>query len=590
MTDPHDLADAAWGDAEPRPVPWSSGPWSLELRGDQLADLAFDGRPIARMLRAVARDRDWDTVPSEATAVRASSDALELELRLQGLGADFTGTLRVVVDGDRLDLVLELVARTAFDRNRLGLVVLHPPQLAGAPLTVTATGGSETTTVFPRAISPHQPALDIAGLAWEAGGLAVRMTFAGEGFEMEDQRNWTDASYKTYSTPLSAPFPVHVPAGTVVRHGLTVEVRRTGAAPAAPPPAAVRLVPTGTTVPALGLGVSTAPDPLPAGRPDAAFLVVEPDPRAANWRAALARAAVEAQGLPLDVRIVVADPAEVRPVVAELGALRDAGVPIVRVGVFSRRTQVTEPALDAALATALRGARLEVERLGGARSHFTELNRRQADIVAGLPAVAFASTPQMHATERAQMIEAVPMQRLTAEQAVRIADGRPVHVGPVTLRQRYNTVATTDPAPEPADLASGYGPQRVAGADDPRQGAPALAAWAIASTAAFAVPGVATISYFESSGPRGVRDSAGHPYPVATALREVHALGGLPLLAAEGAPEGIGALAAESDEGVVVLAGNLTARAVRLPVRAGEAAGILDLAPFGWARALLPRR
>jgi D-apionolactonase len=30
---------------------------------------------------------------------------------------------------------------------------------------------------------------------------------------MEDQRNWTDASFKTYSTPLELPFPVEVAAG-----------------------------------------------------------------------------------------------------------------------------------------------------------------------------------------------------------------------------------------------------------------------------------------------------------------------------------------------------------------------------------------
>lgn len=581
--------DAAWSDDEPPSRPWRSGPWRLELRGDQLADVTFDGIPVARMLRAVGRDRDWDTVPSEATAVRESPGVLELDLLLRGLGADFTGILRVEATADRLAVDLELVARTAFDRNRLGLIVLHPPGLAGTPLVVTAPDGGETRTEFPRDISPHQPAFDIAALAWEAEGLAVRMSFEGEAFEMEDQRNWTDASYKTYSTPLSAPFPVHLPEGSVVRHRLEIAVRRTGEAPPPAPPAEVRLVPTDARVPALGVGASTAPDPLPPGRPDAAFVVVEPDARAANWRPALDRAAAEADGLPLDVRLVAGTPADVAPIVAALGELRDAGIPLARAGVFSSSTQVTEPELEAALVAALAEHGLEVERVGGARSHFTELNRRQRDIVAGLPAVAFASTPQMHATERAQVIESIPMQRLTAEQAVRIAAGRPVHVGPVTLRQRYNTVATTPPAPEPDDLATGYGPQRVDGATDARQEAPALAAWTIASAAAFAVPGVASIAMFETSGPRGVRDAEGREHPVAAALREVHALGGLPLLLAEDVPTGIGVLAAETPAGVVVLAGNLTAEARRVPVRAGELTGVLELAPFGAARLVLPR-
>ena len=34
---------------------------------------------------------------------------------------------------------------------------------------------------------------------------------------MEDQRNWTDASFKTYSTPLELPFPVEISADEEVR-------------------------------------------------------------------------------------------------------------------------------------------------------------------------------------------------------------------------------------------------------------------------------------------------------------------------------------------------------------------------------------
>ena len=45
----------------------------------------------------------------------------------------------------------------------------------------------------------------------------------GETFETEDQRNWSDASFKTYGTPLHLPFPVEVEEGTrvaAVGHGV----------------------------------------------------------------------------------------------------------------------------------------------------------------------------------------------------------------------------------------------------------------------------------------------------------------------------------------------------------------------------------
>jgi hypothetical protein len=41
---------------------------------------------------------------------------------------------------------------------------------------------------------------------------------------MEDQRNWTDASYKTFSTPLRLPFPVEIPQGAYVRQSIAIRV------------------------------------------------------------------------------------------------------------------------------------------------------------------------------------------------------------------------------------------------------------------------------------------------------------------------------------------------------------------------------
>ena len=54
----------------------------------------------------------------------------------------------------------------------------------------------------------------------------------GETFETEDQRNWSDASFKTYGTPLALPLPVEVTSGhahPAVGHALPV--RRTRASP-----------------------------------------------------------------------------------------------------------------------------------------------------------------------------------------------------------------------------------------------------------------------------------------------------------------------------------------------------------------------
>ena len=90
--------ERAWGDHEPEPVEVALGPWRFELRGDELADLAYDGSIVARSVRAVARDRDWSTVPTvvESFALRPDGEGVDLELAMRGLGAplDAPGEVR----------------------------------------------------------------------------------------------------------------------------------------------------------------------------------------------------------------------------------------------------------------------------------------------------------------------------------------------------------------------------------------------------------------------------------------------------------------------------------------------------------------
>ena len=46
----------------------------------------------------------------------------------------------------------------------------------------------------------------------------------GDTFEMEDQRNWTDASYKTYVRPLALPWPYLIAKGETIDQKVTLIV------------------------------------------------------------------------------------------------------------------------------------------------------------------------------------------------------------------------------------------------------------------------------------------------------------------------------------------------------------------------------
>lgn len=139
--------------------------------------------------------------------------------------------------------------------NRLGLCLLHPLSAAGARVEVVHDDGRRTTATLPRLVSPWPPFSGIRTLRLRlASGLWAVAEFEGDSFELEDQRNNADASFKTYSRSNFLPRPFLLEPGALVhqRVRLWVEALR---ATVHPPPDAP------PAPPALDLGA------LRAGRP-----------------------------------------------------------------------------------------------------------------------------------------------------------------------------------------------------------------------------------------------------------------------------------------------------------------------------------
>src|SRR5699024_8343331 len=192
---------------------WRSGSWSLQVGQGALEQISFGRHLVLRGIRAVVRDHDWATADLHLDQVEEAEDSLDLVVHTSGLSACLSGHVRVRARGADLNVDLDLHSDGDLATNRTGLVVLHPPDLAGAEAQVTHPGGDTQQSAFPVSISPHQPMRDIRGLQWASGGSGVQVWFEGDVFEMEDQRNWSDASYKTYSRPLELPFPYQLRAG-----------------------------------------------------------------------------------------------------------------------------------------------------------------------------------------------------------------------------------------------------------------------------------------------------------------------------------------------------------------------------------------
>ncbi|MBD8465029.1 hypothetical protein IFU30_02005 [Plantibacter sp. CFBP 8798] len=616
------------------------GPWSASLRGSELDDIAFDGELVLRSIRFVVRDQDWKTLPVIVDAVDHTTSGLHLRGRAGDDGEVVAWSLSVDLGASTLRVAVRAEVTAAFRRARIGLIVLQSPTLAGTELIVGHPEGSTTTTRLPDHVAPHQPAIRIESLAWTGDRIATTARFSGDVFEMEDQRNWTDASFKTYSTPLSLPFPVALAVGDVVEQSVEVSCARVDAAEPADAPLATPLAvtvvpetefaaqredpvpepvdgrigtPLDSVVPAISTSVSSDPDGGRAGAvvPDTITgILVEIDPTNQDWPAILDRAVRQAGTRPLDLRLVLGTGEEAEPV---LRRLRDAAVPVMRVGAFHRRTHLSEVTLLTALGDVLRTLWAEgpphPELVGGTRAHFTELNRNHARLERWTGPVAFSITPFMHDRGGHQLVESLGMQAVVVADAVRIADGRPLHLGPVTLGARYNAVATTRASAGDSrdpELRAGFGAEHVPGATDDRQSAEALGAWVVGSVAALAVSGVESLSYFEATGPRGLVAADGTLTVAGRALGWIAELSGRQRVAVEiggvslgagssvaGPPvssAGVTAIAAVDAAGeTVVILGNLGETSVRVVLTGTSEPRAVELAAGAVDRVVIAR-
>src|SRR5262249_3527127 len=76
---------------------------------------------------------------------------------------------------------------------------------------------------FPKLIAPNQPFRDVRAISYEAlPSVCARVRMTGDVFETEDHRNWTDDSFKTYSRPLSLPYPYRVRMGERINQSVSL--------------------------------------------------------------------------------------------------------------------------------------------------------------------------------------------------------------------------------------------------------------------------------------------------------------------------------------------------------------------------------
>jgi hypothetical protein len=534
--------------------PLRAGPLACELDGGNLRYVRIGGKEAIRAIAFIVRDKDWGTynpaiedleidqrddgfeVSYRATCKDASQE-LRYAARISG-AAD--GTLRFEATGTPV---------TDFVTNRTGFVVLHPIEgVAGQPVEVLHTDDRRERSSFPELIDPKCPFQDVRALTHEVlPGVRVTCTMAGDAFEMEDHRNWNDASYKTYVRPLAKPWPYTLKAGESTEQSVVLTVSGTVpkvAAAAGAAPVELELGGPAGTVPALGL--SLRPEHAEATL-RAADLIKKLGPQFLvcpfDSRIAAGYAGPEARGVstfPLDRR--TADPGKILAMYKAIGEA--TGAELVLEAVVACREPDGSPCADqatmradlakirdAAAAAGLRFARVavapaadlkctlpgslwpacpEAETLyaaareafpgvpvgGGMFSYFTELNRKRPPTEA-LDFLVHTSCPIVHACDDTTVMENLEALPHIVKSTRAFAGGKAYRAGPAAIGARdnpYGATATPNPAGGRVALAG----------MDPRQRGLLGAAWYLGYFAHMARGGLEAVCLAAPVGEFGV--------------------------------------------------------------------------------------
>lgn len=452
------------------------GPLSFRLDAatGMVRAIRFQGHEALRGIYPAVRDEHWGTLAPlvEEPEIEPGSDALRIHLvgRVRSPAVELIWETDLTAQADgMLRYRWRVRARRAFVTNRTGLCVLHAAAVAGATCRVETGDGQTTVGTFPAAIAPHQPFRDIRAITHRvAPGLEATVRLEGEVFEMEDQRNWTDASFKTYSRPLDWPRPYELNAGEAVEHTVTLTWRQIPSSPRATPSA--RTPPPGSlpiSLPRLGFALT---GPLPPSLLERARAMrpahVRVDTTSAELTATLAWARCEAEALDCELELGVRGAMPAVPSRAALPArctvllLDDAG--------NCASTAVVDAWSAAGCATVGTGT----------RHHFTELNRNPPRSNGAHTLTTFGINAQVHAFDDESLLETLTQHAVVSGQARTLGGGRAVSVGPIVL-----------------------GP--AADSSDPRLLTTFGALWTLGSVVQLARAGVARATYFRAHGPGG---------------------------------------------------------------------------------------
>lgn len=401
---------------------------------------------LLRMIYTAVRDKNWATAPYtiEDEVIETGKNSFVIQYTAQYGLDNIRYKARVAIEGreNKISFSMKGEALSNFYSNRIGICVLHPiKECAGTMATIIHPGGSIENLGFPVMISPHQPFKNIQQLLWQTPAGEASLFFDGDVFETEDQRNWSDASYKTYSTPLERPVPVLIKQGEKVEQKVRLQLT---------PhhkhlqPATAKLPTQLDRYPFPKIGYERAYRTPKLTAEDFTLLreIIFDHYRVnlymddEGWQEELNTASEEAALLNVPIELVVFVSSPGKQFQELTGALQKPVRQISSILLLETGRAVTPPGLLREAYPVIKSFLPETKIGYGTDHFFAELNRNRPDGNLPFDFVSYSLNPQVHANDTRSLLDNLQAPADTIMTAQSFTNGKEIFVSPITFEMR----------------------------------------------------------------------------------------------------------------------------------------------------------
>jgi hypothetical protein len=239
------------------------GDFTLDLAEAAVRNITYKGAQLIDLLYTAIRPWDWSTLVADSHTEDVKVNGADCIVTISDTfaGALDAQTIITLSANNTFSVDYQLKGLAEYSVNRWGICLcLHSGDWMGS--TVNSSGNTYkllqdispqrvidgiTQGLFPAAIEMHFVAPDAR---------FIKATSTGKVLEAEDQRNWTDNTYKIYSGSLSEPRPFVTSAGSIWKQSVKFEVGAPRSAPVDPAKIVVREI---EALPSIGLQFNTEP-------------------------------------------------------------------------------------------------------------------------------------------------------------------------------------------------------------------------------------------------------------------------------------------------------------------------------------------